>query len=163
MVVFQAIFCKSTFLIYSYLIYWSLHTRSVKLINTMYGPLKASSLLGGQAGSTGISSALLCTVLVELPCVLPGWRMPPTQVGRSQTTFFIIRKEGGKNRKRNNAQPWLIQSISISGWSPQFGAVNNNNNKKNNSTSCPCTPLLLPSNPAALELVLWSSGSHFAQ
>lgn len=103
-VVFQAIFCKSKFLIYSYLIYWSLHTRSVKLINTMYGPLKASPLLGEQAGSGGISSALLCMALVELPCVQSGCTMPQNTSGPHSKSPFKSEKRGGGEIERGEVR-----------------------------------------------------------
>lgn len=64
---FRAIFCYTTFLIYSYLIYWSLLTRSVKLISAMYRPLRATSLGFGSGSSSGISAPFLCMQLLEMP------------------------------------------------------------------------------------------------
>lgn len=45
----------------------------------MYGPLKATSLLGRQTGSLciRISSPLLCTELGEMPCIQLSRRIPP--------------------------------------------------------------------------------------
>lgn len=81
----------------------------------MYGPLKATSLLGRQTGSLciRISSPLLCTELGEMPCIQSSRRIPPPRrLFSSHKQPFNQREKRVENEKC--AQPWMIQNISIS-------------------------------------------------
>lgn len=129
----------------------------------MYRPLKATSLLGRQTGSLciRISSLLLCTELGEMPCIQSSRRIPPPRrLFSSHKQPFNQREKRVENEKC--ARPWMIQNISISVDSDHHLCCQNNVHWGQ------CTPPLsffyfLTSNSSALELVLWSFGSHLAQ
>lgn len=81
----------------------------------MYGPLKATSLLGRQTGSLciRISSPLLCTELGEMPCIQSSRRIPPPR------RLFSFHKQPFNHQEKmveneKCAEPWMIQNISIS-------------------------------------------------
>lgn len=81
----------------------------------MYGPLKATSLLGRQTGSPciRISSPLLCAELGEMPCIQSSRRIPPPRrlLGSRKQPF---NHEEKRLENEEFAQPWMIQNISIS-------------------------------------------------
>lgn len=83
----------------------------------MYGPLKATSLLGRQTGSLciRISSPLLCTELGEMPCIQSSRRIPPPRrpFSSHKQPFNQMEKRGVLENEKC-AQPWMIQNISIS-------------------------------------------------
>lgn len=70
----------------------------------MYGPLKATSLLGRQTGSLciRISSPLLCTELGEMPCIQSSRRIPPWR------RLFSPHKQPFNQREKKKAGKWRM-------------------------------------------------------
>lgn len=120
------------------------------------------SLAGRQASlCIWISSLLLCTELGEMPRIQSSRRMPPPRrlLGSHKQPF----NQKEKKRVENEicAQPWMIQNTAIS--------VDSDHRLLSEYSPLGTMPFplsfcyLLPSNSSALELVLWSFGSHLAQ
>lgn len=127
----------------------------------MYGPLKATSLFGRQTDSPciRISSPLLCTELGEKPNIHSSRRMPPPRRLFSPHKQPFNQKEKGIENEKC-AQPWMIQNTAVSEDSERCVCCQ----KAVQWGQCPPSFYYsLPSYSSALELVLWSFGSHLAQ
>ncbi len=125
----------------------------------MYGPLKATSLLGRQTGSLciGISSPLLCTELGEMRCIQSRRRIPPPR------RLFSLHKQAFNQREKRLGKSKICPFLSDP---KHFGFSHSDHHHCSQKFVCWGQKLanlpslsfcyFLPSNFSALEFILRS-------